>query len=142
MTGFVEDTESPLLLRKFAVPFWALSHYFGKNPMFWYRLEASLGRNSLLGTTIKSPEHLPQHLSADEKHTRRLGNKTYIATTVGSGCILGASISESASEEELKKAYRVFKKEAACVNPEYQPDTVNTDGWLSTQKAWKKYSRE
>ncbi len=138
MTGFVEDVESPLFLRKFAVPFWALSHCFGKNPMFWYRLEASLGRNSLLGTTIKSAEHLPQHLSADEKHTRLLGNKTYIATTAGSDCILGASVSESASEEDLKKAYSVFKKEAACVNPEYRPDTVNTDGWLSTQNAWKK----
>ncbi len=138
MTGFVEDVESPLFLRKFAVPFWALSHCFGKNPMFWYRLEASLGRNSLLGTTIKSAEHLPQHLSADEKHTRLLGNKTYIATTAGSDCILGASVSESASEEDLKKAYSVFKKEAACVNPEYRPDTVNTDGWLSIQNAWKK----
>ena len=138
MTGFVEDVESPLFLRKFAVPFWALSHCFGKNPMFWYRLEASLGRNSLLGTTIKSAEHLPQHLSADEKHTRLLGNKTYIATTAGSGCILGVGVSESASEEDLKKAYSVFKKEAACVNPEYRPDTVNTDGWLSTQNAWKK----
>ena len=79
-------------------------------------------------TTIKSAEHLPQHLSADEKHTRLLGNKTYMATTAGSDCILGASVSENASEEDLKKAYSVFKKEAACVNPEYRPDTVNTDG--------------
>ena len=97
MTGFVEDVEKPLFLRKFAVPFWALSHCFGKDPMFWYRLEASIGRNSLVGTTIKSAEQLPQHLSADEKHTRLLGNKTYIATTAGSGCILGANVSASAS---------------------------------------------
>jgi len=128
MTGFVEDVENPLFLRKFAVPFWALSHCFGKNPMFWYRLEASIGRNSLVGTTIKSAQQLPQHLSADEKHTRLLGNKTYIATTAGSGCILGASVSESASEEDLQKAYGVFKEESACVNPAYRPDTVNTDG--------------
>ncbi|SMD13140.1 hypothetical protein SAMN02746065_1468 [Desulfocicer vacuolatum DSM 3385] len=40
--------------------------------MFWYRLEASLGRNSLLGTTIKSAALLPRHLSADGKHTRLL----------------------------------------------------------------------
>ena len=138
MTGFVKDVEKPLFLRKFAVPFWALSYCFGKNPMFWYRLEASIGRHSLLGTTIKSAEKLPQHLSADEKHTRLLGEKTYIATTAGSGCILGANVSESASGEDLQKAYSVFKEEAACVNPEYQPDTVNTDGWLPTQNAWKK----
>ena len=64
--------------------------------------------------------------------------KTYIATTVGNGCILGANISESASEEDLQEAYSVFKEEAECVNPAYQPDTVNTDGWLATQNSWKK----
>ena len=138
MTGFVKNIEKPLFLRKFAVPFWALSYCFGKNPMFWYRLEASIGRHSLLRTTIKSAEKLPQHLSADEKHTRLLGEKTYIATTAGSVCILGANVSESASGEDLQKAYSVFKEEAACVNPEYQSDTVNTDGWLPTQNAWKK----
>ena len=137
MTGFVKDVEKPLFLRKFAVPFWALSHCFGKNPMYWYRLEAAIGRYSLVGTTIKSPEKLPQHLSADEKHTRLLGNKTYITTTVGSNCILGASVSKTASGKDLQEAYGVFKEEAECINPEYQPDTVNTDGWQSTQKAWK-----
>ena len=110
MTGFVEDVEKPLFLRKFSVPFWALSHCFGRNPMYWYRLETSIGRHSLLGTTIKSPEKLPQHLCADEKHTRLLGEKTYIATTVGNGCILGANISESASEGDLQEAYSVFNE--------------------------------
>ena len=138
MTGFVKDVEKPLFLRKFAVPFWALSQCFGKNPMYWYRLEATIGRYSLVGTSIKSPDKLPQHLSADEKHTRLLGKKTYIATTVGNNCILGASVSETASGKDLQKAYGVFKEEAECINPEYQPDTVNTDGWPSTQKAWKK----
>jgi hypothetical protein len=137
MTGFVQDVEKPLFLRKFAVPFWALSYCYGKNPMYWYRLELSLGRNSLLGTTIKSAGELPQHLSADEKHTRLLGNKTYIATTTGNGCVLGAGVTESASGEKLEEAYGVFKEEAECINPEYRPDTVNTDGWLPTQNAWK-----
>ena len=137
MTGFTQDAEGPLFLRKFAVPFWAPAHCFGKNAMYWYRLESSLGRNSVLGTTIKSANLLPQHLSADEKHTRILGNKTYIATTAGSGCILGAAVSESASREKLEDAYGIFKEEAECINPEYRPDTVNTDGWLPTQSAWK-----
>ncbi len=137
ITGFIKDVEKPLFLRKFAVPFWALSHCFGKNPMYWYRLEANIGRYSLVGTTIKSPEKLPQHLSADEKHTRLLGQKTYIATTAGSNCILGTNISKTASSKDLQEAYGIFKKEAECINPGYQPDTVNTDGWASTQKAWK-----
>ena len=105
MTGFVEDVEKALFLRKFAVPFWALSYCFGKDPMFWYRLETSIGRHSIVGTTIKSAEKLPRHLSADEKHTRLLGEKTYIATTAGNGCILGVGVSETASGEELQKAY-------------------------------------
>ncbi|MCD4722191.1 MAG: hypothetical protein K8S13_20365, partial [Desulfobacula sp.] len=31
------------------------SYVFGKNPMYWYRIETSLGRNSLVGTTIETP---------------------------------------------------------------------------------------
>lgn len=136
MTGFTNEIEKALFLRKFAVLFCALSYCYGKNAMYWYRLEASLGRNSLVGTTIKSADKLPQHLAADEKHSRILGNKIYIATTAGNNCILGACLSESASKEKLEEAYSVFKEETGFVNPEYKPDTVNTDGWIPTQKAW------
>src|SRR5262249_28711856 len=59
----------PPFLRKFAVPFWALTEAFGRSPMYWYRLECSLGRSSLVGTTVRSGGRLPQHLVADEKHT-------------------------------------------------------------------------
>lgn len=137
MTGFVEDVETPLFLRKFAVPFWALSRCYGRDAMYWYRLETSLGRNSLVGTTIKSADKLPQNVLADEKHTRLLGNKAHIATTAGNNCILGACVTENASEEKLTEGYRVFKQEAEFINPSYKPETVNTDGWLPTQNAWK-----
>jgi hypothetical protein len=70
LAGFVDDVEKALFLRKFDVPFWAFSHVFGKDAMYWYRLEKSLGRNSIVGTTIKDARCLPKHLSADEKHTR------------------------------------------------------------------------
>jgi len=33
--------------------------------MYWYRLEQSLGRFSIVGTTVKHPEHLPQDLRVD-----------------------------------------------------------------------------
>jgi hypothetical protein len=36
-----------------------------------------------------NPEDLPEHLVADEKHTKILGDKTYVATTAGNGCVLG-----------------------------------------------------
>jgi len=57
--------------------------------------------------------------------------------TVGNECILGAEMTESASEASLTQAYGVFAEEARTVNPDYAPETVNTDGWAATQKAWK-----
>ena len=136
LTGIVDEVEKASFLRKFNVPFWALSYVFGKDPMYWYRIEKSLGRNSIVGTTVRKPEDIPQHLAADEKHTWILGEKVYVATTVGKECILGASIAKDAGEESLKDAYRVFKDEAGCLNPDYQAETVNTDGWKATRNAW------
>lgn len=34
MTGIVNEIEKALFMRKFNVPFWALSHVFGKDPMY------------------------------------------------------------------------------------------------------------
>jgi len=67
-----------------------------------------------------------------------LGEKVYVATTVGEGCLLGAELSQTAKTEDLQAAYGVFTEEARELNPDYQPQTVNTDGWEATQKAWKK----
>ncbi len=106
--------------------------------MYWYRMEQNLGRNSLVGTTVKAPSLLPEHPGADEEHSRLKGNKVYIVTTVGDECILGASVSEDAGEKGLTKAYGIFKKEALNINPEYNPQSVNTDGWKATMNAWKK----
>jgi len=57
--------------------------------------------------------------------------------TVANECILGAELSNSASEVELTKVYSVFAHEARSVDPDYTPKTVNTDGWSATQNAWK-----
>ncbi len=138
MTERASEVEKALFLRRFDVPYWAITYIFGRNDMFWYRLEMSFGRNSLVGTTVSDPERLPKDLTADEKHTRLNGDKAYIATTAGGNCILGASVAGSASTEELTEAYGVFHNEALDVDPEYSPDTVNTDGWEPTRKAWKK----
>jgi hypothetical protein len=136
MAGRTEDVEGPLFLRKFAVPFWALARVFGRDPMYWYRLECGLGRFSIVGTTIRQGE-LPLHLLADEHHQTLDAEKVYIATTVGSGCILGAEPAPTAGTDDLKDAYAVFKEEARDVAPDYAPKTVSTDGWKGTQAAWK-----
>ena len=131
------DVEKPLMLRKFAVPFWALSYCFGRNSMYWYRMETSLGRHSIVGTTIKSAAKLPQHLSADEKHTKIKGEKAYIPSTVGNDCILGVVLKKSAGQADLEEGYEIFKNEAQNLKPDYCPESVNTDGWLATINSWK-----
>lgn len=109
MTGYVGEVEKPLFLHeKYGVPVWALSYVFGKDDMYWYRVSLQLGRNDIVGTTIKDPTKLPGHLLGDEKHARFNGDKLYIATTVAEECVLGASVSLSASEAGLTEAYGVF----------------------------------
>jgi hypothetical protein len=135
MTGATDDVEKALFLRRFGVPYWGLGHVFGKDPMYWYRLEVSLGRNSIVGTTVRQAD-LPEHLLADEHHQTRNGVKNYIATTVGAGCCLGAGLAEHADAKDLTAAYGVFKEEAQNVEPNYAPQTVNVDGWQATNLAW------
>jgi hypothetical protein len=136
MTAWTDEAEGPLFLRSFGVPFWALARVFGKDPMFWYRVEVGLGRNSIVGTTVRRAL-LPEHLLADEHHQPRDGAKNYIATTVGAGCCLGAALAQTAGADDLTAAYGVFKDEAQNVQATYQPATVNTDGWAATRQAWQ-----
>jgi hypothetical protein len=105
--------------------------------MYWYRAYLSLGRPSILGTTIKDIDNLPKDLLADEKHTWIVGEKIYAATTVAKGCLLGVGISQSSGAVDLEKAYQEFKTEALAIDPNYRPETVNLDGWLPTQQAWQ-----
>lgn len=136
MAGHTPDVEKALFLRRFGVPFWALTYVFGRNDMYWQRLVMQLGRNDLVGTTLKDAELLPAHLLGDEKHTRWNGEKAYIATTVGADCVLGISLTSAADEASLTEAYGHFKYEAQRLNAHYQPQTINTDGWSATQLAW------
>jgi hypothetical protein len=137
MTGMTDDAEEGLFLRQFSVPFWGIARLFGRDPMYWQRTEQSLGRNSIVGTTVKDPGKLPGHVIADEKHTRIGGEKAYVATTVAEECFLGVSVTESAGEDSLKEAYGIYKEEARDTDPGYSPETVNTDGWKATVNAWK-----
>ena len=105
--------------------------------MYWHRLECSLGRSSLVGTTVQAADRLPRHLVADEKHTTLGGEKVYLAATAGGGCCLGLALAEAAGNDDLEAAYGVFRDEARRLDPEYRPEAVNTDGWPATQTAWR-----
>jgi len=136
MAGYTAQAEKALLLRSFGVPFWALARVFGRDPLYWHRLEIALGRNSLVGTSVRQAA-LPEHLLADEHHQTLDGVKVYVATTVAQGCCLGATLSPSADEGGLTTAYGVFQQEAVNVKADYQPQTVNADGWAATRAAWQ-----
>ncbi len=106
--------------------------------MYWYRAEMALGRPAIVGSTVKQPEQLPAHVLADEKHTWALGHEVYVATTVGGGCILGATVTDAASADALEAAYGAFAEEARALSPTSSPQTVCTDGWEGTQSAWRR----
>jgi hypothetical protein len=138
MVGRTEAVEKALYLRHWGVPFDALAYVFGRDAMYWYRTEMALGRPAIVGSTVKQPEKLPQHVLADEKHTWALGHEVYVATTVGGGCLLGATVTEAASADALEAAYGEFAEEARALSPTYSPTTVCTDGWEGTQSAWRR----
>jgi hypothetical protein len=137
MTGRPQDVDQALFLRRFPVPCWAMAHVFGHDAMSWYRLEQGLGRFRLVGTTVKTPEHFPKDLVADEKQSWLKGERVYIATTAAHDCLLGASVAPSTSQRALEKAYGVFASEAQALHADEAPETVNTDGWQATQGAWQ-----
>jgi hypothetical protein len=53
MTALTEDVEKALFLRKHNVPYRAIAQAHGRYPMYWYRVEQQLGRNSIVGTTVQ-----------------------------------------------------------------------------------------
>ena len=62
MRGRTAEVDKALFLMRFHVPCWAIAHVFGRDAMYGYRLEQGLGRFSVVGTTVKSPERLPKDL--------------------------------------------------------------------------------
>jgi hypothetical protein len=136
MTGTVDELAYPLLLAAHGVPAWLRKIGFGRSEMHWHRLVERLGHSSLVGTTVRDPARLPEHLAADEHHADWSGRKGYLATTVGGGCILGVALAAAADDPHLREAYGVFAAETRDVSPGYAPETVNTDGWAATRNAF------
>lgn len=138
LIGRTEEVEKALYLRQWDVPFEALAYLFGRDAMYWYRAWMAFGRPNLVGTTVKVAERMPDHLVADEKITWLDKAEVCVPTTVGGGCVLGISLAENADGTALQQAYGEFAQEAAQVLPDYQPQSVCTDGWAATREAWRK----
>ena len=133
----VDFVSKGLFLLKFGVPFWALAFVFGYNATWWYRIYIFLSHYDIVGTTVYASKDLPEHLVADEHHIKVKGEKKYVATTVGASCFLGMEVCDGASEVDLTQGYSIFKTECGLLKSDYEPLSVNTDGWLATQKAWQ-----
>lgn len=137
MRAKTEEVSKALFLLRFGVPFWALAFVFGHDSMWWYRLYGCLGKASVVGSTVYDPDKLPYDLLADEHHIRIRGKKAYVATTIGQGCILGVEACAKADEVSLQEGYALFQKEALDIKANYEPTSVNTDGWPATQNVWQ-----
>ena len=71
---------------------------FGHDAHFGDRHVERLGHNSVVGTTVRDPNQLPDHLTADEHHTDGCGQKGSVSLTAGEGCVLGIALTPSASD--------------------------------------------
>lgn len=125
------------LLWLFCVPIWVLALVFETDQKHIQRMVTHLGNCNLLGSTVRGNTQIPNDLVADEKHSWLKGVKKYLATIVSKDCILCSQISDSASEDDLTAAYGKFKEQALEQEPDYNPYTVNTDGWTATGNAFK-----
>lgn len=59
MTATTEEVEKGLYLRRYGVPYEAIASVMGHSAMFWYRATQSLGRSSIVGSTLKDPSAFP-----------------------------------------------------------------------------------
>lgn len=136
MAGTVEELEKPLFLLSMRTPIWVVTKVSGRNDMYWQRLLERLGRNSLLGTTVRASQKIPEHWVADEHHLDWYGRQGFLAMAATKGCLLGAALTAAADEDHLCAAYGVSQQEALDVNPAWQLRTANLDGWPATHAAF------
>jgi len=76
MSERTEIAEKALYLKEKGLPYEGIAFVLGKSEKHWYRLCQSLGRVSLVGSTVKRVEKFPVHLVADEKHSECKGKKS------------------------------------------------------------------
>lgn len=132
-----EEVSNAMLLLHYGVPYWLVSQILGKNDSYWERIECSIGRKSIVGTSVYNTNNLPKNYVADEKISFWNNQEVYIGMTSSEECVLGLSVSKTSDEAGLKEAYGVFKAEALQIRPNFSPESVNTDAWAATRKVWK-----
>jgi len=135
--GRTDEVEKGLRLMGEGVGVETVVEIYGHDINYWDRMWLSIGRNPLLGATVKDPKKLPEQVVADEKITWLNGEEVLVATTVGEGCFLGVGLAKNETAPELQEAYGEFKQEARKLDKNYAPKGVCTDGFHSTRLAWQ-----
>ena len=136
MAGFAEEGAYPRRLRASGGPPWLVAEYCGHDAHAWDRQVARRGRHRLVGTTVRTPEQLPQHRTADEPHTAGCGEKASLPITTGAGGVRGSAWTAAADDEPRTDAYGTVAAKARPGDPPYAPQTVTTDGWNAPHNAW------
>ena len=87
------------------------------------------------GGNTSTTAQLPSHLAADE-HQQTGPARRATSRQRRRGLRLGVGLTASADDAHLEEAYGVFAARHATSTPS-TPQTVNTDGWASTQNAFQ-----
>ena len=103
-----------LYLRQWSVPFDALA-------------EVALGRPLWSGPPSNAPRSCPSISSPTRSTLNWRDTSATLSTTVAGGCLLGASVTPSASTEALEAAYGGVRRRGAGAEPCHSPKTVCTD---------------
>lgn len=74
----VEVAEKGLYLRRYGVPFEGIAYVLGGSEKHWYNLCQSLGRPSLVGTTVQASTRLPPILSPMKSIQNGGGNENIL----------------------------------------------------------------
>ena len=134
MTGSTDEVEGPLFLRRFGVPFWAVARVFGKDPMYWYRLEVGLGRNSVVGTTVRQPTS-PRTCWPTNTTRRAMARRTTSPPSWPRGCCLGA-VWRTVRRGGLRSGLCGLQAGGPGRSPGYAAADGERDGWAATRLAW------
>ena len=112
-----------------ASPPWLLTVGFGRSEMYWYRVVERLGRNSLVGTTVRDPARVARSIWRRTSITPLGRPRAYIPTTVGGGCILGVVLTAAADDVHLRRPTACSPPRRGTSTPGTPPRRSTLDGW-------------
>ncbi len=138
MTRTVDELDYPLRPASHGIsPRWRTIG-FGHCGMYWYRLLEWLGRNSLVGATVRDATWSPIPWRPTIIMPTGPARKVTSQPLGGGGCMLGVALTSSADNAHLQEADGEFAAAMRDFTPEYAPETVSTDDRAATQNAFRR----